>query len=106
LLFQNLQGWEDTVLKQDQEGGGQLETKMSLPATPSLYITAFLFQGCQEIYRIGGHVLDKVILQLFAWRLLEKVHTFFYNFFFLNVLTIHSEILLEIRLLDLLPLRR
>lgn len=75
-----LKGWEDTVLKQDQEGGGQLETKISLPAMPSLYITAFLFQGCQEIYRIGGHVLDKVILQLFAWRLLEKVLNIYENF--------------------------
>eukprot|EP01018_Ginkgo_biloba_P036932 Gb_20854 [translate_table: standard] len=68
-----LKGWEETLLEQEQDGGGQLEIKISLPSMPSLYITAFLFQACQEIYRIGGHVLDKVILQLFAWRHLEIV---------------------------------
>ncbi|GLJ54019.1 hypothetical protein SUGI_1155890 [Cryptomeria japonica] len=75
-----LKGWEETELKQEHEGGGQLDTKIYLPAMPSLYVTAFLFQGCQEIYRIGGHVLDKIILQLFAWRLLEKVLNTYENF--------------------------
>lgn len=38
-----LKGWEEIVLKQEQEDGGQLEIKMALPAIPSLYISTFLF---------------------------------------------------------------
>ncbi|CAL5421079.1 unnamed protein product [Camellia sinensis] len=68
-----LRGWEDTVVKQEQSDESQSEMKISLPAIPSLYITSFLFRACEEIHRVGGHVLDKPILQKFALRLLEKV---------------------------------
>lgn len=47
--------------------------RISLPSLPSLYIISFLFRACEEVHRIGGHVLDKMILQKFALRLLEKV---------------------------------
>jgi len=43
---------------------------------PSPYVVAFLFAGCREIHRIGGHVLDRSVLELFAWELLEKVSFF------------------------------
>ncbi|GMY16325.1 conserved oligomeric Golgi complex subunit 1 [Fagus crenata] len=68
-----LRGWEETVVKQDQSDEGQSEMKISLPSLPSLYIISFLFRACEEVHRIGGHVLDKTILQKFALRLLEKV---------------------------------
>jgi len=67
------QGWEDTVVKQEQSDESQAEMKISLPSMPSLYIISFLFRACEEIHRIGGHVLDKSILQKFASSLLEKV---------------------------------
>ncbi|XP_058072426.1 conserved oligomeric Golgi complex subunit 1 [Magnolia sinica] len=67
-----LRGWEEIVIKQEQSTEA-LEMKIALPSMPSLYITAFLFQACQEIHRVGGHVLDKLILQNFAGRLLENV---------------------------------
>jgi hypothetical protein len=67
------QGWEETVVKQEQSDENQPEIKISLPSIPSLYIISFLFRACEEIHRIGGHVLDKSILQKFASRLLEKV---------------------------------
>uniref|UniRef100_A0A5B6YLH2 Conserved oligomeric Golgi complex subunit 1 n=1 Tax=Davidia involucrata TaxID=16924 RepID=A0A5B6YLH2_DAVIN len=66
-------GWEETVVKQEQSTESQSEMKISLPSMPSLYITSFLFQACEEIHRVGGHVLDKPILQKFASTLLEKV---------------------------------
>ncbi|XP_010272820.1 PREDICTED: conserved oligomeric Golgi complex subunit 1-like [Nelumbo nucifera] len=69
----SLRGWEETVVNQEQSNEAQLEMKISLPSLPSLYITSFLFQACEEIHRVGGHVLDKLILQKFALRLLEKV---------------------------------
>ncbi|KAM4084703.1 hypothetical protein ACJW30_08G153500 [Castanea mollissima] len=67
-----LRGWEETVVKQEQSDEGQSEMKISLPSLPSLYIISFLFRACEEVHRIGGHVLDKMILQKFALRLLEK----------------------------------
>ncbi|KAJ4844214.1 Golgi transport complex subunit 1 [Turnera subulata] len=70
-----LRGWEETVVNQDQS-----EMKISLPFLPSLYIVSFLFRACEEIHRIGGHVLDKSILQKFALSLLEKVTVIYEDF--------------------------
>ncbi|GAB4855925.1 Golgi transport complex subunit 1 [Ancistrocladus abbreviatus] len=68
-----LRGWEEMTITQEQSGEGESEMKISLPSMPSLYISSFLFGACQEINRVGGHVLDKTILQQFALTLLEKV---------------------------------
>ncbi|KAK9673533.1 hypothetical protein RND81_12G173600 [Saponaria officinalis] len=68
-----LRGWEEVVVKQDPSSGSDSEMKILLPSLPSLYIASFLFRACEEVHRVGGHVLDKVILQRFAKRLLEKV---------------------------------
>ncbi|KAK7391470.1 hypothetical protein VNO78_19886 [Psophocarpus tetragonolobus] len=73
-------GWEDTVVKQDQSDENQVEMKISLPSMPSLYIISFLFQACEEVHRVGGHVLDKKILHKLAARLLEKVIGIFEDF--------------------------
>lgn len=67
------QGWEDTIVKQEDSAEHSSEMKISLPSMSSLYITSYLYQACEEIHRVGGHVLDKPILQNFASRLLEKV---------------------------------
>ncbi|KAL2324903.1 hypothetical protein Fmac_023961 [Flemingia macrophylla] len=73
-------GWEDTVVKQDQSDENQSEMKISLPSMPSLYIISFLFRACEEVHRVGGHVLDKKILHKLASRLLEKVIGIFEDF--------------------------
>ncbi|KAJ0963141.1 hypothetical protein J5N97_028263 [Dioscorea zingiberensis] len=75
-----LRGWETTVIKQEDSSDGTVEMKISLPSMPSLYITSFIFQSCLEIHKVGGHVLDKIILQNFAWRLLEKVVAIYEDF--------------------------
>ncbi|KAJ6891830.1 oligomeric Golgi complex subunit 1-like [Populus alba x Populus x berolinensis] len=75
-----LRGWEETVVKQEQSDESQAEMKISLPSMPSLYIISFLFRACEEIHRIGGHVLDKSILQKFASSLLEKVIEIYEDF--------------------------
>lgn len=67
------QGWEDIAVKQDQSDENQSEMKISLPSMPSLYIISFIFRACEEVHRVGGHVLDKKILHKLASRLLEKV---------------------------------
>ncbi|XP_008796616.2 conserved oligomeric Golgi complex subunit 1-like [Phoenix dactylifera] len=75
-----LRGWEVTVIKQEVSTDGPLEMKIALPSMPSLYITSFLFQACLEIHKVGGHVLDKIILQNFASRVMEKVVAIYENF--------------------------
>ncbi|CAN4088982.1 unnamed protein product [Withania somnifera] len=80
LATTTLRGWEETVVKQDQSNEGESEMKILLPSMPSLYITSFLFQACEEIQRVGGHVLDKPILKNFASRLLDKMIHIYGNF--------------------------
>lgn len=77
-----LRGWEDTIVKHEDSAEDSSEMKISLPSMPSLYITSYLFQACEEIHRVGGHVLDKPILQNFAARLLEKVIDIYVDFLF------------------------
>ncbi|KAJ4958644.1 hypothetical protein NE237_025755 [Protea cynaroides] len=76
----SLRGWEEIVVKQEHANEGQLEMKIALPSMVSLYITSFLFQACEEIHRVGGHVVDKLILQKFAWGILEKVVNVYEDF--------------------------
>ncbi|PQQ01951.1 conserved oligomeric Golgi complex subunit 1 [Prunus yedoensis var. nudiflora] len=68
-----LRGLEETVVKQEQSDDNQSDLRIWLPCMPSPYVTSFLFRVCEEVHRIGGHVLDKTILQKFASKLLEKV---------------------------------
>ncbi|XVF24630.1 hypothetical protein REPUB_Repub13aG0143700 [Reevesia pubescens] len=75
-----LRGWEEIVVKQEQSDEGSSEMKISLPSMPSLYVISFLCQACEEIHSIGGHVLDKSIVQRFALSLIEKVIFIYENF--------------------------
>ncbi|KAB2085854.1 hypothetical protein ES319_A05G426000v1 [Gossypium barbadense] len=75
-----LRGWEEIIVKQEQSDEGSSEMKISLPSMPSLYVISFLCQACAEIHRIGGHVLDKPIVQRFALSLIEKVISNYKNF--------------------------
>ncbi|KAJ0261036.1 Conserved oligomeric Golgi complex subunit 1 [Hirschfeldia incana] len=72
-----LRGWEETIVKEEQ---GESELKISLPSLPSLYIISFLCRASEEIHRIGGHVLDKSILQKFSSSLLEKIIIIYEDF--------------------------
>ncbi|KAK6915966.1 hypothetical protein RJ641_018827 [Dillenia turbinata] len=74
------QGWEETVIKQDDSSESPSEMKIFLPSTPSLYITSFLFRACEEIHQVGGHVLDILILQKFASILLDRVIDIYSDF--------------------------
>ncbi|CAH8364707.1 unnamed protein product [Eruca vesicaria subsp. sativa] len=74
-----LRGWEETIVKEEQ-GESQSELKISLPSLPSLYIISFLCRASEEIHRIGGHVLDRSILQKFASSLLEKIIIIYEDF--------------------------
>ncbi|XP_024514890.1 conserved oligomeric Golgi complex subunit 1 [Selaginella moellendorffii] len=65
-------GWEETVLKQETDNA-EGEIKISLPGMASPYAVSLLFLANQEIYRVGGHVLDKSVIHSFSATLLEKV---------------------------------
>ncbi|KAH0436608.1 hypothetical protein IEQ34_026390 [Dendrobium chrysotoxum] len=75
-----LRGWEVTLIKQEEPAEGHLEMQIALPSMASQYIISFLFQACQEIHKVGGHVLDRVILQNFASEMLKKVVEIYENF--------------------------
>ncbi|XP_073016290.1 conserved oligomeric Golgi complex subunit 1-like isoform X2 [Primulina eburnea] len=80
-----VRGWEETVVKQpEQSSEGQSEMKIFLPSMPSLYVISFLFYACEEVHRVGGHVLDKQVMQNFASRLLDKVIGIYEDFLFLD----------------------
>lgn len=71
-LLAFFQGWEVTMIKQESSDG-PLELQLALPSMPSLYVISFFYLACLEIHRIGGHILDRTILQNFSWELLDKV---------------------------------
>ncbi|KAJ3696099.1 hypothetical protein LUZ60_001476 [Juncus effusus] len=75
-----LRGWDVTMIKQESSEG-PLELQIALPSMPSVYVISFFYQACLEIHRIGGHILDRIILQNFAYQLLDKVVKIYENFF-------------------------
>ncbi|KAK9139000.1 hypothetical protein Sjap_009594 [Stephania japonica] len=75
-----LKGLEETVIKQGNSDEGLLEMKIALLSLSSLYVSLFPFQACQEIHRVGGHALDKLMFQKFALRLLEMVLSIYNDF--------------------------
>ncbi|KAI3843198.1 hypothetical protein MKX03_009797 [Papaver bracteatum] len=79
-LTSSSRSWKETVIKQENSSEGPVEMKIELPSMPSLYLTSFLYQASEEVHRIGGHVLDKLILQKFALGLLERVLSIYGSF--------------------------
>ncbi|KAK8967764.1 hypothetical protein KSP40_PGU004986 [Platanthera guangdongensis] len=73
-----LRAWLVASRKQQEGTEGPLEMQISLPSMASQYIISFLFQACQEIHKVGGHVLDKIILQNFANEMLKKASSLSY----------------------------
>lgn len=82
------------MVKQESSDG-PLELQLALPSMPSHYVISFLYLACLEIHRIGGHILDRIMLQNFSWELLDKVFSslmlwnsfihlsLYYTFFFI-----------------------
>mmetsp|Transcript_5197 Transcript_5197/g.19028 ORF Transcript_5197/g.19028 Transcript_5197/m.19028 type:complete len:1064 (+) Transcript_5197:324-3515(+) len=67
-----MKGWEETVIKQEDESGGDVEMKLMLPGLPSAHILSYLYSACQEVHRIGGHALELPVLRCFVFKLMEK----------------------------------
>ncbi|KAG9144662.1 hypothetical protein Leryth_024123 [Lithospermum erythrorhizon] len=72
-MTSSLRGWEETVVKEEHSTEGQSEMRILLPSMPSIYVISFLFEACEEIHRVGGHVLDRRILMNFSSNLMDKV---------------------------------
>jgi hypothetical protein len=50
---------EVTVTVESEENK-HVEDKLFVPNQPSSYLLNFLYTLCNEVHRIGGHVVDKV----------------------------------------------
>ncbi|XP_048347710.1 conserved oligomeric Golgi complex subunit 1 isoform X1 [Sphaerodactylus townsendi] len=55
--------WEEIEIEEESESGSSIKSKIRLPVQPSWSVQALLFSLCQEVSRVGGHTLPKVILQ-------------------------------------------
>nr|XP_056704719.1 conserved oligomeric Golgi complex subunit 1 [Euleptes europaea] len=55
--------WEEIEIEEETESGSSIKSKIRLPVQPSWSVQALLFSLCQEVSRVGGHTLPKVILQ-------------------------------------------
>ncbi|XP_025024569.1 conserved oligomeric Golgi complex subunit 1 [Python bivittatus] len=55
--------WEESEIEEETETGSSIKSKIRLPVQPSWCVQSFLFSLCQEVNRVGGHTLPKVILQ-------------------------------------------
>ncbi|KAK9841813.1 hypothetical protein WJX81_004723 [Elliptochloris bilobata] len=65
-----LRGWEETVVAQEDELGGEgEEMRFALPAAPSPAALLFLLAAGRELARAGGHLVPPPALALFEWEL-------------------------------------
>lgn len=59
--------WPTTTLALEQS------EKIRLPLSPSAFVIKFLYRISWEIERVGGHVVEKVVLQYLVYALAEKL---------------------------------
>lgn len=69
----SIQVWNEISISEEAESGQQVSSIIHVPSQASTYITSFLFSLCQEVGHVGGHVLDKEILQRLSGAVLKGV---------------------------------
>ncbi|KXJ04412.1 Conserved oligomeric Golgi complex subunit 1, partial [Exaiptasia diaphana] len=50
-------------IEEESETGSKVQSMIRVPLQVSSFVTSLLFSVCQELNRIGGHALDKKLLQ-------------------------------------------
>nr|XP_033816381.1 conserved oligomeric Golgi complex subunit 1 isoform X2 [Geotrypetes seraphini] len=55
--------WEEREIQEETESGSTVTSQIRLPVQVSWYVQSLLFSLCQEVNRVGGHALPKVMLQ-------------------------------------------
>lgn len=58
-----LQAWSEITISEEAESGKQVSSVIQVPSQASTYISALLFTLSQEIGHVGGHTMDKQILE-------------------------------------------
>lgn len=58
-----LQVWSEITISEEAESGKQVSSVIRVPSQASTYISALLFTLSQEIGHVGGHALDRKILE-------------------------------------------
>jgi hypothetical protein len=65
--------WDEMNILEEAENGKQVSSTIKVPSQASVYVTSLLFAACQEISRIGGHTMDRSVLQHFSGQCLRGV---------------------------------
>ena len=58
-----LQTWNEISISEEAESGKKVSSLIQVPSQASTYITALLFALCQEVGHVGGHSMDRGILE-------------------------------------------
>lgn len=55
--------WNEISISEEAESGKKVSSLIQVPSQASTYITALLFTLCQEVGHVGGHAMDRGILE-------------------------------------------
>ena len=58
-----VQIWNEISISEEAESGKKVSSVIQVPSQSSTYISALLFALCQEIGHVGGHAMDRGILE-------------------------------------------
>lgn len=69
--------WEDIAIEEEAETGNKIQSKIQIPSQVSSFVNSILFRICEEINRVGGHVIDRSLVKELA---LDVGNTFLERF--------------------------
>lgn len=58
-----VQVWNEVTISEEAESGKKVTSVIQVPSQASTYVSAMLFALCQEIGHVGGHAMDRQILE-------------------------------------------
>jgi hypothetical protein len=58
-----MQVWSEITISEEAESGKQVSSIIHVPSQASTYISSLLFALSQEIGRVGGHAMDRRIIE-------------------------------------------
>ncbi len=58
-----MQIWNEISISEEAESGKKVSSVIQVPSQASTYVTSLLFTLCQEIGHVGGHAMEREILE-------------------------------------------
>ena len=55
--------WAEVTISEEAESGKKISSVIRVPSQASTYVTSLLFALCQEVGHVGGHAMDRAILE-------------------------------------------